>query len=731
MCRRLAGFPHRFPIWALLFSLFFSPAAALADEARRVLILHTFGPHFAPFDTFSSEFRAELIRQSPEPLDIIEQSVDSTLLADAVGAGSLVSYLQALFEARPPDLIVTFGGTAAKFVQVNRDQLFPEVPTLITALADQIVQSLDLMPNEAALPIKLDLRTAVANILRLLPETRNIFVVLGNSPLERYWAEQLAKDTGSFSHIEFEISNNYSFDAALDRVATLPSGTAVLYGGINVDANGVPYGGNRAVERFSNASSAPVFGLFDSELGLGIVGGPLMPITAKAPHSAVAIALRLLEGEPPSGLRLPAIEPQTPTYDARELDRWGISEAMLPPGSVVQFREPTVWQLYRWPILLAVALLAIQGGSIGVLLVSRSRLKRARAMQWQSEQRLGLAAESAGIGLWERDFETAEIWASDGYRKLFGLPDGEPVTLEKLYRAMHPADQVRVQIEVERATAGNGAFDTECRPASNNPERWLAARGQVEFGPDGQPIRIRGVVLDITERRRAEQVAHDLSGRLIQAQEDERSRLARELHDDVTQRLAVLAIDAGRGELKSADATDRALLRGLRKGLVRLSEDVHALSYRLHPSILADLGLIDALRVECDRFARAEAIPVGVETCDLPQDLSADTALCLFRIAQEALRNVARHAGACEVSVGMWLEGRRLHLSVMDDGRGFAGGVQKPGPSLGLASMRQRVSLAGGDLQIDSVAGKGTIVRVSVPLDREETDEQTTRLAGR
>src|SRR5262249_303127 len=144
--------------------------------------------------------------------------------------------------------------------------------------------------------------------------------------------------------------------------------------------------------------------------------------------------------------------------------------------------------------------------------------------------------------------------------------------------------------------------------------RWVAARGRCEFDQEGKPVRVRGVTIDITKRRQAEEAARELSGRLINAQEEERSRLARELHDDVTQRLALLAIDAGRGEqiLSSAAAGGNAM-RAIREGLIRLSEDVHALAYRLHPSILEDLGLIAALKTECERFGRAASIPVDLK----------------------------------------------------------------------------------------------------------------------
>ena len=142
--------------------------------------------------------------------------------------------------------------------------------------------------------------------------------------------------------------------------------------------------------------------------------------------------------------------------------------------------------------------------------------------------------------------------------------------------------------------------------------RWIAGRGaEIEFDQYGKPKQLRAISIDITERRRGEDEARDLNGRLITAHEDERARLARALHDDVTQRLALLAIDAGRKEKGLGDTVAGQAMRSIRHDLVQLSEDVHALSYALHPAILEDLGLIEAIKAECARFGAVEGIPTS------------------------------------------------------------------------------------------------------------------------
>ncbi|HEY7319789.1 MAG TPA: ATP-binding protein [Candidatus Binatia bacterium] len=235
-----------------------------------------------------------------------------------------------------------------------------------------------------------------------------------------------------------------------------------------------------------------------------------------------------------------------------------------------------------------------------------------------------------------------------------------------------------------------------------------------------QSVLISGLLIQRRRRRLAEREAASLAGRLITAHEDERRRLARDLHDDLTQRLARLAIDAGKIERSAPVSNHDETGRSMRAELVRLSEDVHALSYRLHPSLLDDLGLVEALNAECDGFSRRESIPVEFKPRDVPRDVRPDTALCLFRVAQESLRNVARHAGASVVEVSLRKVDGGLEIAVRDNGTGFDPTQDRAGHSLGLASMKERVHLLGGELDIDSAPGSGTTVIAWVGLNGEE-----------
>jgi signal transduction histidine kinase len=219
--------------------------------------------------------------------------------------------------------------------------------------------------------------------------------------------------------------------------------------------------------------------------------------------------------------------------------------------------------------------------------------------------------------------------------------------------------------------------------------------------------------------RQAREGLRKLAARLLHAQEEERRRIAREMHDDWTQRLALLCIDIARLEKHvGAPETALPLLRAMQDKLVDLAEDVHALSRQLHPSILDDLGLIEALRSECAGFARREGIAVVYRPEDVPADLPKDAALCVYRVAQEALRNIAKHAAVGEAWVSLAVAGADLVLRVTDRGAGFDAAAPRSQPGLGLSSMEERVRLVGAELSVQSAPAEGTTVTVSVPLAR-------------
>jgi signal transduction histidine kinase len=325
-------------------------------------------------------------------------------------------------------------------------------------------------------------------------------------------------------------------------------------------------------------------------MGHGIVGGPLMSMEELG-RNAAHVALRILRGESPGSIKTHVQMPDPPSFDWRELRRWNIDENLLPPNSVLLFREPTFWQRYRKYVVIGVT-----------------------------------------------------------------------VCLAEL-------------------------------------------------------LMIFALFTNLIKRRHAEEVARELGKQLLQAEEAERARVARELHDDVTQRLARLAIDTSGLHSEQNSANRDAMTREVRDEIVRLSEDVHALAYKMHPALLERLGLAQSLKAECDRFSREESIDVSLRLEKIPAQIPHDTALCLVRITQEALTNVRRHAHSKTAEVSLRMAANGLELTVTDTGVGLNGSKGSPS-RLGLASMQERVRLLRGKLTVNSRPDRGTMVQAWVPFEK-------------
>jgi signal transduction histidine kinase len=336
--------------------------------------------------------------------------------------------------------------------------------------------------------------------------------------------------------------------------------------------------------------------------------------------------------------------------------------------------------------------------------------------------RLQSGADLAGLAHYEMDYVRGTAYADDRFHDLCGTPPEARGNLGASHfwvDHIHPDDRARVLEARERLHAGQlEVISTEYRYLHpTQGQRWIQHFATASRRNSSGRLTVSyGVFRDITERIRADAELADLSRRLIRAQEEERALIARELHDDITQRLAVLAIDAGRAELAATDAEHAARLRAIREELARVSEDVHSLAYQLHSSVLDELGLVEALRTACERLQGRGRVEVHMELDPTTVEPSREVALCLFRVAQEALNNVSRHSGARGVTVALRPMDGGIILAVRDDGVGFDARGPRPSRSLGLASMRERLRLVEGTLDVESTPGKGAAVVAWVPV---------------
>src|SRR5262245_3751545 len=360
-------------------------------------------------------------------------------------------------------------------------------------------------------------------------------------------------------------------------------------------------------------------------------------------------------------------------------------------------------------------------------LIAEGRLKAIGLSE--SEARFRSMADTAPVMIWMSDATKRCIYFNKPWLDFTGRAIAQELG-DGWAEGIHPDDRERCMTEYVTAFDARRHFGMEYRLRRRDGEyRWILDCGNPRSAPDGTFVGYIGSCIDIAERKQAEvqlRASHeqqrDLASRLLRAQEEERRRLAREMHDDLTQRLAVMAIDVGRLELQpSLSGTVTESLRRTRDQLVTLSEDVHDLSRQLHPSILDDLGLVDALRSECDRFSQRETIAVSYQADTVPAGLPRDSALCLYLIAQEALRNVARHAETDRVEVTLTGCEADVLLTVSDEGKGFDLGAARSHHGLGLVSMEERARLIGAEVSIQSHPGKGTTVSVLSPLRGRES----------
>ncbi len=391
--------------------------------------------------------------------------------------------------------------------------------------------------------------------------------------------------------------------------------------------------------------------------------------------------------------------------------------------------------LERWFYMSAVPLVGASGGIV-ISHVDITERKLADLEVRESERRFRLMADSAPMMIWMSGPDMLHSNFNKSWLDFTGRAVEEELG-DGWMGGIHPEDLSRYLSAYYGAADARRPFCVEYRLRRADGEyRWLVDRGVPRFKDDGVFAGFIGCCIDVTEQKETERARAEIGGRLIQAQEEERARIARELHDDINQKLGLLAIDIQQLQQRTAGLAPDAQrsISGLFDRANKISSDVQRLSHRLHSSRLDYLGLPAALRRLCEEFKAQHQITIQCLIQDVPTTVPRETNLCLFRIAQECLNNTAKHSGAAGVTVELQCEGGFIRLDVTDDGKGFE---SKPAedrePGLGMISMRERLRLVQGDLAIESQPGKGThisaVVPLKVPASAREREEQEFRTA--
>jgi signal transduction histidine kinase/ABC-type uncharacterized transport system substrate-binding protein len=358
---------------------------AASTDPKRVLMLHSFGPRFKPWSDYEQTIRSEISQRWLKPVDFLDHSLVNAGQDDENSEAAFVEYLRALYAGRPVDLIVAIGAPAATFVQHHRQRLFSATPMVFTAVEQRRVQFEKLTENDTVVAVSHDFPAAFDNILRVLPFTKTIAVVNGTSPNETFWLEEMRRELAPLAgRVELRWYNEKSFEEILIDAARLPPHSAIFWHLMNVDAAGVAHEANDALNKLSSTANGPIFSYDSSFFGEAIVGGPMHSVLELSQKTA-AVAIRILNGEKAGDIKTPPTGFAAPKFDWHQMQRWGIAESILPPGSTIYFREPTAWERYSWQIALITAVILLQAGLISALLREHRRRKFSEV---QSRQRM-------------------------------------------------------------------------------------------------------------------------------------------------------------------------------------------------------------------------------------------------------------------------------------------------------------------------------------------------------
>ena len=391
------------------------------------------------------------------------------------------------------------------------------------------------------------------------------------------------------------------------------------------------------------------------------------------------------------------------------------------PGSQVEYRCDSP-EGPRWFLMTARPLRRAEGGAV-VTHWDISRLKANEIAMKESEDRFRRLADALPVAVWMSDANGDCTYINKEWQETTGRPVEEELG-DGWLESVHPDERAGCMDAYLRALHHREGFRIEYRLLRHDEEyRWVLDTGMPRYGSDGAFLGYVGSCVDITDRKEAVRMLRDLSHRLMQAQDDERRRIARELHDNLSQQLALLAISLQQLTIEpspSIDVSVPALQEAWRR-TTEIASDVHAMSHRLHPSKMEVLGLVATVQAHCREVSR-QSLTVHFRHENVPAGLSPDWALTLFRVIQEALSNAARHSGASEAHVSLEGLDAELVLRVADDGIGFVIRGDN-GSGLGLVSMRERLQSLDGTLSITSVPGKGTVVEARVPVANESSVE--------
>jgi PAS domain S-box-containing protein len=490
---------------------------------KRVLVLYSMDKGL-PANSFTDQGMSEVFRaNNTVDTQMYTEYLDMARFQGPAHAKSVAEFLRRKYADIKIDAIITHYPAAVDFLRSERGTLFSKVPIIAGSIPRTYAEQLDRSPerNRITGVILADNVTGVLDAaLNIKPHTRRIALVAGISPLDIYgeknFLEGLKKYVGRVELIDL---TKLSMSETLNRVGALPPDTIVFYSAIFVDGAGQSFAPREALSHISRASNVPVFGLYDTYLGHGIVGGHLASVELQG-KAAASQALRVMAGESPAAIPFGGDDTYLDLYDGRELERWKVPERIVPHDGRVRFHEPDFWEKYGWLLFGTLGICVIEAALIAALLVILRRRKIVEKSLSESEMRLKLAVEAADAGVWSINRETGQIWASDSALVLYGLKPGESADIKKFLTIVHEDDRGRINQLIEDTFLNHNPFREEYRILLPDGKiRWMAVRGGYWHFP-GDADFMTGVSIDITERKeflQNQQIEQSFTNALLQS----------------------------------------------------------------------------------------------------------------------------------------------------------------------------------------------------------------------
>jgi PAS domain S-box-containing protein len=336
----------------------------------------------------------------------------------------------------------------------------------------------------------------------------------------------------------------------------------------------------------------------------------------------------------------------------------------------------------------------------------------------ESEERFRYVANAAPVMIWMSGCDRLRTYFNRTWLEFTGRTMEEELG-NGWADSVHPEDRPQCVERYLHAFDRRQPFTLEYRLRRYNGEyRWILDSGVARYDHDGSFKGYIGSAVDITDRKRVDEALSSLGRRLLEAQEEERKRIARELHDDISQRLAILSLELHRCEtlLPNSATTLRDRIESLKKTTSEVARDIHLLSHRLHSSQLATMGLVASIKAHCSELAEQRDVEIDFVHSQVPESLPDAISLCLFRVLQEALNNAVKHSGERKFEARLERANNELRLTVRDRGVGFDPDIAMYNEGIGLISMRERLSLVKGTMSIVSEPQAGTVITFRVPL---------------